>query len=165
MDFLNAGRALFLIVVANVVPWAVGRALGRRWRAPLDMGATLPDGQRLFGSHKTWRGVISGALACATAAGFVGPGFVIGAGVGTLSLAGDAASSAIKRRLRLEPGTEIFGLDQLPEVLLPAIVFARALGLGAIDISVVAVVFLVLDVLVTRIRHRPRPFSADPRES
>jgi len=164
MDIVNAGRALFLVVVANLVPWGVSRLLDRRWSAPLDLGVVLPDGQRLFGSHKTWRGVVSGTLACAIAATLTGRGFAIGVGVGALSLMGDAFSSAVKRRLRLEPGTEIVGLDQLPEALLPSIFFAGALGLGGIDIIVVAVVFLVLDMLVTRIRHRRRLRSPAPRD-
>ncbi|HEY4645667.1 MAG TPA: CDP-archaeol synthase [Steroidobacteraceae bacterium] len=164
MDIVNAGRALFLVVVANLVPWAVRRLLDRRWSAPLDLGVALPDGQRLFGSHKTWRGVVSGTLACAIAATLTGPGFAIGAGVGALSLMGDALSSAVKRRLRLAPGTEIFGLDQLPEALLPSIFFAGALGLGGIDIAVVALVFLVLDILVTGMRHRPRLRNTDAGE-
>jgi CDP-2,3-bis-(O-geranylgeranyl)-sn-glycerol synthase len=155
MDLYDAGRALFLIVVANFVPWAVSQTLGRRWSAPLDLDAVLPDGQRLFGGHKTWRGLIAGTIACALVAAVVGPGFAIGAGVGALSLAGDAISSAIKRRLQLEPGTEIFGLDQLPEALLPSVVFAGPLGLNGFEITVVALVFLALDLLVTRIRHRP----------
>jgi CDP-2,3-bis-(O-geranylgeranyl)-sn-glycerol synthase len=164
MDIVNAGRALFLIVVSNLVPWAAGRALGPRWSAPLDMGAVLPDGERLFGSHKTWRGLLSGTIACTIAAAFTGPGWAVGAGVGALSLAGDAISSAAKRRLHLEPGTEIFGLDQLPEALLPSVVFAAALELGSMEIAAVAVVFLVLDLLVTRIRQRPPRHSSDRGE-
>ena len=154
IDLLAAGRALLLISIANVVPWAVGRSM-HRWAAPLDCGIRLRDGERLLGDHKTWRGFLLGTLACALVAAFVGPGFGTGAGVGALSLTGDALSSALKRRLRLAPGTEIAALDQLPEALLPLLVFARALGLGAAEIVACTLAFVVLDIVVTRVRHPP----------
>lgn len=147
---------MLLTIVANVVPWAAGRAWRQRWSAPLDCGVRLWDGQRLFGDHKTWRGFLLGTLACGLAAVLTGPGFAVGAAFGALSLSGDALSSALKRRLNLAPGTEITGLDQLPEALLPLIVLAGALGLGAVEIAAAAAVFLVLDVLATRIRRSPR---------
>ena len=154
INLLEAGRALLLIAVANVVPWAAGRAAPRRWSAPLDCGVRFWDGERLFGDHKTWRGLLLGTLGCGLTAMLTGPGFAVGAGFGALSLTGDALSSALKRRLRLAPGAEIPGLDQLPEALLPSMVFAGALGLGAEEIAVSAFAFLVLDILVTRVRHR-----------
>jgi CDP-2,3-bis-(O-geranylgeranyl)-sn-glycerol synthase len=156
IDVVDSGRALLLTIVANVVPWAAGRAWRQRWSAPLDCGVRLWDGQRLFGDHKTWRGFLLGTLACGLAAVLTGPGFAVGAAFGALSLSGDALSSALKRRLNLAPGTEITGLDQLPEALLPLIVLAGALGLGAVEIAAAAAVFLVLDVLATRIRRSPR---------
>lgn len=42
----------------------------------------------------------------------------------------DALSSAAKRRMHLEPGTEHVGLDQIGEALLPLALFARPLSLG-----------------------------------
>ena len=113
----------------------------------------LRDGERLFGSHKTWRGVVAGVLACALAAQLSGIAWTIGAGFGVASLLGDAASSAIKRRLQLSPGIEVLGLDQVPEALLPLAIFAPLLGLGVIHVAIVVVTFVVLDVLVTRLRH------------
>jgi hypothetical protein len=153
IDLLAAGRALLLISVANVVPWAAGRALPHRWTTSLDGGLRLADGERLLGDHKTWRGFLSGTLACALLAQLVGPGFATGAGVGALSLTGDALSSAVKRRLRVAPGTEIAGLDQLPEALLPLMVFAKALALGPAEIAAATLAFLALDIAVTRVRH------------
>ncbi|HEY7377841.1 MAG TPA: CDP-archaeol synthase [Steroidobacteraceae bacterium] len=155
IDVVNTSRALFLMIVANVSPWAAGRALQRHWTAPLDGGVRLWDGERLFGGHKTWRGVLFGTLSCALAAVLTGPGFAVGAAFGALSLTGDALSSAFKRRLRLAPGTEIVGLDQVPEALLPSMLLARPLGLGAAEICAAVVAFVVLDLLATKIRHAP----------
>jgi len=77
----------------------------------------------------------------------------VGAGFGALSLTGDTLSSGLKRRLRLAPRTEVPGLDQLPEALLVSMAFAGALELGAADIMASVLAFLVLDSLVTRVRH------------
>ena len=163
-DVIHAGRALLLIMVANVLPWAASRLLPRRWTAPLDCGLRSRDGRRLLGDHKTWKGLLVGTLGCGLTAMLTGPGLAIGAGFGALSLAGDALSSALKRRLRLAPGTEIQGLDQLPEALLPSIVFAGALRLGPAEIMASALAFLVLDILVTRARHGPSGRTSDQGE-
>jgi CDP-2,3-bis-(O-geranylgeranyl)-sn-glycerol synthase len=69
---VNFAQLLVLLVAANATPWMIGRALGDRWALPLDLGIVLPDGERMFGSHKTWRGLIAGAVACALAAKAVG---------------------------------------------------------------------------------------------
>lgn len=154
MDVLSIGRGLLLIGAANAVPWAVGAALGDRWAAPLDFGLGLWDGKRLLGPHKTWRGLISAVLACALIAGVVGLSAIQGAGIAAVALLGDALSSAVKRRLALPPGAEVVGLDQIPEVLLPAILFAEPLGLGVGEVVVVAVVFMILDVCFMPVRKK-----------
>ena len=160
-DVIHAARALLLIMVANVLPWAASRVLPRHWPAPLDYGLRSRDGRRLLGDHKTWKGLLVGTLGCGLTAMLTGPGLAIGAGFGALSLTGDALSSALKRRLRLAPGTEIPGLDQLPEALLPSIVFAGALGIGPAEIMASALAFLVLDILVTRVRQGPSARTSD----
>jgi len=160
LEFLDAGaagRAFLLTMVANVLPWAASRLSPHRWTAPLDGGLSLRDGRRLLGDHKTWKGLLAGALGCGLAAWLAGPGFAVGATFGALSLTGDALSSVVKRRLALAPGTEVLGLDQLPEALLPSAVLARPLELGPGEILASALVFLALDLLATRLRHRQPP--------
>ena len=146
--------ALLLVIIANVAPWAAGRWSPGRWAAPLDGGARLADGTRVLGNHKTWRGVVAGALACGMAAPLLGHAVWLGLAFGTLSLLADAASSFVKRRCRVAPGREIPGLDQLPEALAPLIVLSRPLGIGLWDSLAVGLVFLVLDLAVMRARHR-----------
>ena len=142
------------MVTANTVAWAAARLLGTRWDAPLDGGVALRDGTRLLGSHKTWRGLVAAVVCCAIVARFAGLGFGLGAAFGALALLGDAASSFIKRRLRMRPGAEVLGLDQLAEVLLPLGVLWQPLGVGPVDILVIATAFLVLDVASTTWRHQ-----------
>jgi hypothetical protein len=47
------------------------------------------------------------------------------------------------------------GLDQLPDALLPLIVFVRRLDIGAIEITGAALAFMLLDLLVMPFRQRP----------
>lgn len=151
-----AARALLLLVLANSAPWVVARVLGQRLALPLDFGCLLPDGKRLFGDHKTWRGLVAGSLSCAIAAPCLQLPWNIGAGFGAASLLGDALSSAIKRRFGLAPGTEVPGLDQLPEALLPLLLFATLLGLGATGIVAVTFGFMALNLLAIRLRQPRR---------
>jgi outer membrane lipoprotein SlyB len=150
----SAGVALLLICTANTTAWVAGRLFRGRWAAPLDFGVVLGDGQRLFGSHKTWRGLLAGAAGSGLVAAALGPGFLLGAAFGATSLAGDALSSTIKRRLRREPGTEVPLLDQVPEAMLPLAVFGPSLGLGFLAMVGVTLAFTLLDVAVTGFRHR-----------
>ncbi len=144
---------LLLIVTANTAPWAAAHIFGKHWTAPLDFGTTMQDGTRLLGSHKTWRGLIAAAVACALAAQILGFGWAFGAAFASLALLGDASSSFVKRRLRCPPGAEVPGIDQIPESLFPLLALQRQLGLRIVDILVVAAAFAVLDIATTKLRH------------
>jgi len=151
-----AGRylcPLLLIVIANAAAWATARVLGDEWAAPLDFGITLRDGTRLLGDHKTWRGLVGGAIACGFVTENLQLGLLRGVVFGTLAMLGDAASSFVKRRLRLGPGAEVPGLDQLPEALLPLLVLQRPLGLGLMECLAIAVAFALLDLAAVKLRR------------
>lgn len=150
-----AGVALLLLCIANTAAWAAGRAFGQRFAAPLDGGIVLRDGQRLLGSHKTWRGLAAGTAASGIVSAALGPGFLLGAAFGATSLLGDALSSGIKRRLRRAPGAEVPLLDQVPEAMLPLALFGPALGLGFVGMAGVTIGFTLLDIAATGLRHRP----------
>lgn len=51
------------------------------------------------------------------------------------------------------PGAEVPGIDQIPESLFPLLALQRPLGLGIVDILVVAAAFAVLDIATTKLRH------------
>lgn len=150
----DEARALALLIAANALPVVVAKIARDRWSAPLDFGWVLPDGERLFGSHKTWRGLISGIAACAGVGLLFDVGPAIGMGFACASLLADAASSAAKRRLHLKPGTEYVGLDQAAEALLPLALFANVLSLQWSEVALVAVTFTVLDIATAHLRHR-----------
>jgi CDP-2,3-bis-(O-geranylgeranyl)-sn-glycerol synthase len=156
IDAAVAGRALLMIAAASTAPWAVARVCGNRWTWPLDFDSTLWDGQRLFGAHKSWRGLVAGIAASALVGWAFGPGWLVGCGVGALALAGDVMSSAIKRRLNRPPGAEVPGLDQVPEALLPLLLLREPLGISAATALMLTFVFTILDLSFTPLRHRRR---------
>jgi CDP-2,3-bis-(O-geranylgeranyl)-sn-glycerol synthase len=149
--------ALVLVMVANMAPWVSGRLLRGRLSWPLDFGLRLRDGTRLFGAHKTWRGLVAGVLACAATAYLLGHSVLLGIEFASLSLAADAASSFVKRRLGHGPGAEVPALDQLPEALIPLLVLAAPLRISVLEAVAIAVIFLCLDILAMPLRHwQPR---------
>ena len=123
--------------VANAAPLLFGGG------KTLDGGRKLSDGQPIFGSHKTIRGVIAGILA-GTVIGLgeslVDPrlalaGFMIALG----AVLGDLLGAFVKRRLHVEPGKAFPILDQL-DFVLGALIFGYyflPLGLYSIILYVV----------------------------
>ncbi|HET7404714.1 MAG TPA: CDP-2,3-bis-(O-geranylgeranyl)-sn-glycerol synthase [Candidatus Bathyarchaeia archaeon] len=101
--------------VANAAPLVLGG--GRT----LDGGRKLSDGQPIFGSHKTIRGVLAGVIA----GSLVGLGeslldsrlFVGGFMIALGAVLGDLLGAFLKRRLRVEPGRAFPILDQLDFIL------------------------------------------------
>jgi len=162
MSSTAVSNAMILLIMANLMPWALGLMCGSRWAAPLDCGVIWRDGRRLLGSHKTWRGLAASILGCGIAAGLLGMHWLLGVQFAGLSMLGDAVSSAWKRRRGREPGQDDAGIDQLPEALLPLIVLRNALNLGWREIVMVTTVFAVLDLMSLRVRNpRRRPVEAD----
>jgi CDP-2,3-bis-(O-geranylgeranyl)-sn-glycerol synthase len=146
--------AMLLLIAANATPVAAAWLLHGRLAAPLDGGARLGDGTRVLGDHKTWSGLVAGVAGCAIAADLLGLTLAVGLAFGALSLLADAASSFVKRRLRLAPGTEIPGLDQVPEALLPLWALSAPLGIDLSGCLVVTAAFIALDIAFARFRHR-----------
>jgi CDP-diglyceride synthetase len=159
----NELKSFVLLGAANMAPWAAGHLLGRRLAAPIDCGLTLRDGRRLFGDHKTWRGLVAALLTCAVAAAVLGYPVRCGIEFASLALAADAASSLLKRRLRLAPGAQCPGLDQIPEALLPLLVLSRPLGIGAGAAWLLTALFMLADLAATPLR-RQRPAHDRPAE-
>ena len=56
--------------------------------------------------------------------------------------------------MRLKPGSEVLGLDQLAEALVPLLVFAAPLGLQLSEIAGVTACFVVIDAATAGLRRR-----------
>lgn len=171
--FENFLFALWFFVpagVANVMPIFVAKIPSlKRFDAPMDCGRTF-RGKRVFGSHKTWRGMISGIIAGTLALWLqqylvghfelftkfdklvdysslptliVGPLFAIGA------LGGDAIESFFKRQLDIAPGKGWFPFDQTDYIIGGAIATMPFVSLGILQYAWILAVWLVVHVVAT----------------
>lgn len=112
--------------------------------AALDGGRTLADGQPIFGSHKTVRGVVAGIIAGTLIGLAESPvdsrlafaGFMIALG----AVLGDLFGAFVKRRLKVEPGKSFPILDQLDFVLGSVLLGYPFFQIGLFSILLVVVV-------------------------
>lgn len=161
MDAL-AFQVLLLVIVANSAPVLVRDVLKEHCAMPLDGGLRWRDGRPLFGPSKTLRGVVVAIGATALVGWLLGLGVWFGALIGAFAMLGDLLSSFIKRRRGLPPSSRAFGLDQLPETLLPAGLAVIVQGLSWVGVFVVVAVFFVLEVTLSpvlfKLGLRQRPY-------
>ena len=122
--FLPAGIANMTPPLANKIP------LLKQWKTPLDFGFRW-QGRSLFGSNKTWRGLVTGTIAGAIVAGLqysfisdhysgfttVAISMMLGAIMGVGALVGDAVESFFKRRAGVKPGDSWFPFDQTDYII------------------------------------------------
>lgn len=152
---------LILLGVANGTPIFLKRILGDRFAVPIDFGLTWPDGQPLLGSSKTFRGLAASIAATAIVAAMLKLGWRLGTEIAFMSMMGDIAASFLKRRLGLAPHARAFGLDQIPEALLPLVILRRSLGLSGLETALLVMAFFLLEIWLSRlffmlhIRDRP----------
>jgi len=134
---------------------------------PVDLGRSL-RGRRIFGAHKTFRGLVAGAIAGAvtlsaeamlaeqlpllsglslirlTGAGLLAGGALLGPG----GLSGDLVKSFFKRQVGIEPGRPWLPWDQV-DWILGTLAAARVLTPLPVGVLLAAVLLgLALHVLV-----------------
>jgi CDP-2,3-bis-(O-geranylgeranyl)-sn-glycerol synthase len=94
-------------------------------------------------------------LAATTIAAYlIGQSVLVGSIVAAAAMAGDLASSFVKRRFGLPSSSQVIGLDQIPEALLPLIAVCLLLSLSLTDMAVTLLAFFVGDLLLSRIFFR-----------
>jgi hypothetical protein len=147
-------QVMVLLALANGTPVVAKKVLGRHLSQPLDGGLLFRDGRPLLGASKTLRGVLLAVLVTTAAAPLVGLEMAIGASIGAAAMACDLCSSFIKRRLALPPSSQAIGLDQVPESLFPLLACYSLLSLSAADIAIGAAVFLVGELVVSRLLYK-----------
>lgn len=142
-------QLLILVIAANGGP-ILGRLLMKKiWNTPLDLGTRFIDGRPLLGSSKTIRGVVFGVVTAGLFAEVVALPFEIGIWIGALAMCGDITSSFVKRRLGLQSGAMAFGLDQIPESLIPLMGVKSSYGLSWPGIGLTVGGFLILELLLS----------------
>ena len=151
-----------LLMLANGTPVIAKKMIGDYYSYPLDGNLTFADGRPIFGRSKTIRGIALAVLVTMAGALLSGLGWRIGLLVGAFAMAGDLFSSFCKRRLGLPSSSRASGLDQVPESLLPLLACRDLLALTALDIVVCVVMFVIGEVVLSRllyaIRLRDRPY-------
>lgn len=162
MHLVAIVQSLAVIGAANSAPPLCKRLLGLRFDRAVDGGLLLRDGYPLFGTSKTWRGLVAAVALSTCASVIVGLSWRTGALAGACAMAGDCLSSFTKRRLGLGSSDKSVGLDQVPESLLPAAACARSLPLGSFDVAAIVLLFFVSQVLLSRLSFeiglRDRPY-------
>jgi CDP-archaeol synthase len=161
-DWMLSLQLLALLGIANGTPILATKLLQDRFGLPLDCDLNLPDGEPLFGASKTFRGIILSVLCTSGAAVLLHLDWSIGATIAGLSMLGDLFSSFVKRRLHLPLHAQAFGLDQIPEALLPLLAVKAQLDLTSVDIAVLVIAFIALELVLSRIlfrlKIRDRPY-------
>jgi CDP-2,3-bis-(O-geranylgeranyl)-sn-glycerol synthase len=145
---------LLLLAIANGTPVLVKRLFGKFLAYPLDGGRIFLDGRPLFGSSKTVRGIATSIVATAALAPLLGTEFVTGLVIGIATMVGDLLSSFLKRRLGYAASSRAFGLDQIPESLLPAVISKDLLELSLVDMACVVAIFFLGEIVLSRILFR-----------
>ena len=145
---------LLLLAIANGAPLLAKKTLGEAFSYPLDCGRTLPDGQPLFGSSKTVRGILIAIIATGLCAPLFSVPWQTGLLIGAASMAGDLLSSFVKRRAGLAPSSAAYGLDQIPEALIPSLAVMHALSLTLLDVMTIVILFTVGSLFVSRLLFR-----------
>ena len=153
-DLWLALRLLGVLTVANNAPIAAKLLLGPRCNRPIDSDRVFLDGRPLLGRSKTWRGLAAAIALSTLIAPALGFGPATGALIGALAMAGDALANFAKRRLGVPPSGKSFGIDQLPEALLPLLVLHGPLALHGPVIVGVTLAFVLLEPPAARLAHR-----------
>jgi CDP-2,3-bis-(O-geranylgeranyl)-sn-glycerol synthase len=154
MQLLSILQAMILLTLANGTPVIAKKIFGKSFALPLDVGLTFFDGRPLFGPSKTIRGLVLSVLVTTASAPLIGLDLSVGAIAAAAAMAGDLYSSFVKRRLNFPPSSQALEIDQLPESLLPLLACRAALSLTAADIALGVGIFLIGEVILSRILYR-----------
>jgi CDP-2,3-bis-(O-geranylgeranyl)-sn-glycerol synthase len=166
--FLPAGFANGAAVLPAHIPGL------RTLDAPMDFGHRF-RGKRIFGPHKTWRGLITGVIVATLTLWLqqylvvhsawlaevtapvdyaslpvllVGPLFAVGA------LGGDALKSFFKRQRGIPAGKSWFPYDQLDYIIGTVVVLLPFIRLSLVEYFWIFVVWWVAHVVISYISYR-----------
>jgi CDP-archaeol synthase len=155
-------QSMLLLTLANGAPVIAKKILAAHWAWPLDAGMVFLDGRPWLGPSKTIRGVVASIAVTAVGAALIGLDLATGALVALFAMAGDLCSSFVKRRLNYPSSSQAFGVDQVPESLLPLLACRTMLSLTPADVAICVVLFLVGELIVSRLlytlRVRDQPY-------
>lgn len=154
MDWQPIFELLILLWIANGIPVLVARIFQQRFAWPIDLNHKLQDGFAVFGSSKTWRGLVASLLATSLSTSVLGLDWQTGLLFASLAMSGDLFSSFIKRRKGMPSSSQAFLLDQIPESVLPVVVVGTGMGLSWLSMLLVILLFFISEVLFSKILYR-----------
>ncbi|HKR82046.1 MAG TPA: CDP-archaeol synthase [Candidatus Saccharimonadales bacterium] len=135
-DVFFALWVYFAAAIGNMTPILVAKSAWKplqNWTTPIDFGKTF-RGKRIFGTHKTWRGLVTGMIVSTIVLAiqqvafrhahflqvWLGefdfghlPTLIVGPLLGFGALGGDAVKSFFKRQRGTPPGESWFPFDQI----------------------------------------------------
>jgi CDP-2,3-bis-(O-geranylgeranyl)-sn-glycerol synthase len=130
---IQALKFIFPAYCANATPVLAGGG------TKMDFGRSLPDGKRIFGNNKTFRGFFFG-LAIGMLVGLVEVAifgypilFLVLTPLG--ALLGDLTGAFIKRRLGIKPGGLLPIVDQI-DFVVGALIFAIPLAIVSWELAI-----------------------------
>lgn len=158
--------------LANIAPVIVAKIFGHTFETPIDFHRSW-RGHRIFGDHKTWRGLIAGVLVgglvgylqsvwyysfigySLSITDYVNPnGILLGCLLGFGALAGDAIKSFFKRRRNLPPGATWPPFDQLDFVIGGLLATAFIVRIPILIIILIVVITPALHLLTNKIGYK-----------
>jgi CDP-2,3-bis-(O-geranylgeranyl)-sn-glycerol synthase len=160
--FEVAIKILIMLLASNAAPILVAWLFRSAGELPLDLGRRLADGRPLFGSSKTWRGLVASLVVACVLSAALGFDYHFGLVFGALVMTGDLFSSFVKRRRGLAPGDQSLGLDQLPESIAPTLYAVAVTGIQWWWAILLPLAFMLLELAVSRplywLKIRKRPY-------
>jgi CDP-2,3-bis-(O-geranylgeranyl)-sn-glycerol synthase len=160
--------------VANVTPILIAAVPAlKKYNAPIDGGLRF-RGKELLGSHKTWRGLVSGVLAAififwlqqlmVTHIGWLAdwtagvdyaglPTIIVGALFGLGALGGDAIESFFKRQKGVAPGRGWFPFDQTDYIIGGALATAPLVRLELSEYILLIIFWLAVHLVASYIGY------------
>lgn len=152
-------QLLLLIIIANGAPILIRMVLNDNLSLAVDFGIKLSDSNRLFGSSKTWRGILAALLATTIVATLLGYPAETGFLIAVYAVLGDLLSSFIKRRFAMAPSSKAPLLDQIPESLFPALMLMQIFNLETLSVILLVFFFTTIDMVVTHFLYHWRVFK------
>ena len=146
---VNLVHLLLLIIIANGAPIILRALMGKRLDFAIDCGRRLPDNNPILGKSKTWRGVIGAIIFTPVGAVLLGYTVPTGVLIAIYAVLGDILSSFIKRRFGMAPSSMAPLLDQVPESLLPALMFMDTFEMDYQSIIILVCVFVAIELLLS----------------
>jgi CDP-archaeol synthase len=155
-------QLLLLIIIANGAPILIRVLLNNNFNLAVDFGKKLPDNKPIFGSSKTWRGILASLVATSGAAWLLGYPPETGLLVAFYAVLGDLLSSFIKRRLAVAPSGMMPLLDQVPESFFPAFMMMQTFNLEISSVLLLVLIFIIIELASSQVLYhwgiRKKPY-------